>query len=138
MALTLILTTTNTDESPPNPVSHPSKPAFLEGKPVAVKRVSRFLQQKVRNPNAADHCNKDNEICNYIMEGRSTTCCNNKCIDLSNDKKNCGACKNKCAASEECCRGECVNLAYDKRHCGFCYNRCMNNGLCIYGTCDYA
>ncbi|MFS7985318.1 putative stigma-specific protein Stig1 [Helianthus anomalus] len=55
------------------------------------KRVSRFLAEN-KNPRAADHCNKDNEIC-YILEGKNSTCCNNKCMDLSEDKHNCGACK---------------------------------------------
>ncbi|KAL3819603.1 hypothetical protein ACJIZ3_005508 [Penstemon smallii] len=133
MSLTLFISTNKV-------ASHPSEPdSQTSVKTVAGKRVSRFLQQKTRNPNAADHCNKDNEVCNYItFEGRNTTCCNNKCLDLKYDNKNCGACKKKCAVSEECCRGECVNLAYDKRHCGYCNNRRKNDGICIYGTCDYA
>lgn len=130
--ITLILTTQNLQQSPP------VEPASLERKPAHAKRVSRFLQQKARNPNAADHCHMDNEVCDYIMEGRNSTCCNNKCVDLEYDSNNCGACKNKCAATETCCRGECVNLAFDKRHCGFCNSKCMKNGLCIYGICDYA
>ncbi|KAH6794492.1 Stigma-specific Stig1 family protein [Perilla frutescens var. hirtella] len=131
MALTLILTANN---SPPPP-SPPSKPAAT-----ATARVSRFLQQKGRNPNAADHCNKDREICSYILDnGRNaTTCCNNKCVDLGEDDKNCGACKKKCAFTETCCRGECVLIAFDKRHCGACNHRCMEGGYCIYGLCDYA
>ncbi|MFS7985313.1 putative stigma-specific protein Stig1 [Helianthus anomalus] len=100
------------------------------------KRVSRFLAEN-KNPRAADHCNKDNEIC-YILEGKNSTCCNNKCMDLSEDKHNCGACKNKCKFTNSCCRGECVNLAYDKRHCGSCGNKCMHGGYCIYGLCNYA
>ncbi|KAI5674778.1 hypothetical protein M9H77_15142 [Catharanthus roseus] len=104
------------------------------------KRLSRFLAEtKPRNPRAADHCNKDNEICNnYLIEGRNSTCCNNKCMDLGYDNHNCGACKKKCLVTESCCRGQCVNLSYDKRHCGFCNNRCMPGGICIYGICDYA
>ncbi|KAL4554086.1 hypothetical protein LXL04_039793 [Taraxacum kok-saghyz] len=100
------------------------------------KRVSRFLAEE-KNPRAADHCNKNDEIC-YILEGKNSTCCNNKCMDLSEDKHNCGACKNKCKFTSSCCRGECVNLAYDKRHCGSCGNKCMPGGYCIYGLCNYA
>ncbi|XP_076929290.1 stigma-specific STIG1-like protein 1 [Bidens hawaiensis] len=100
------------------------------------KRVSRFLAEN-KNPRAADHCKKDDEIC-YILEGKNSTCCNNKCMDLSEDKHNCGACKNKCKFTNSCCRGECVNLAYDKRHCGSCGNKCMPGGYCIYGLCNYA
>ncbi|KAL0346060.1 UNVERIFIED_CONTAM: Stigma-specific STIG1-like protein 2 [Sesamum radiatum] len=135
MAVTLILTTKT---SPDEAASQPSEPAFLDKKPVAEKRVSRFLQEKERNPRAADHCHKDNEICDYILEGRNATCCNNKCMDLGYDSNNCGACKKKCAFTESCCRGECVNLAYDKRHCGSCNKKCMPGGYCIYGMCDYA
>ncbi|KAI3675772.1 hypothetical protein L1987_85365 [Smallanthus sonchifolius] len=111
----------------------------LTGPPVVnplPKRVSRFLAEN-KNPRAADHCKKDDEIC-YILEGKNSTCCNNKCMDLSEDKHNCGACKNKCKFTSLCCRGECVNLAYDKRHCGSCGNKCMPGGYCIYGLCNYA
>ncbi|KAL7093089.1 hypothetical protein ACP275_11G021600 [Erythranthe tilingii] len=134
MALTLLFTTQNSISPPPPPEnsSQPIKPAAS-----AVKRVGRFLQQN-ENPRAADHCNKDEEICSQISEGRNTTCCNNKCMDLRFDENNCGACKNKCAFTESCCRGKCVNLAFDKRHCGACNKRCMTGGFCIYGMCDYA
>ncbi|KAI3708585.1 hypothetical protein L2E82_37858 [Cichorium intybus] len=98
---------------------------------------SRFLAEKEANPRAADHCKKDDEIC-YILEGKNSTCCNNKCMDLSEDKHNCGACKNKCKFTRSCCDGECVNLAYDKRNCGSCGTKCMPGGYCIYGLCNYA
>ncbi|KAJ7963772.1 Stigma-specific Stig1 family protein [Quillaja saponaria] len=104
------------------------------------KRVSRFLAEgnsKPRNPKAADHCNKDNEICSLI-EGKNSTCCNNKCMDLSEDNHNCGACKKKCKYTQSCCRGQCVELAYDKRHCGACNHRCKPGEYCVYGLCDYA
>lgn len=99
------------------------------------KRASRFLAEE-RNPRAADHCHKDNEVC--TLQGTNSTCCNNKCMDLSTDKKNCGACKKKCKYTETCCRGECVDITYDKRHCGECNNACSPGGYCIYGLCDYA
>ncbi|KAK9074222.1 hypothetical protein SSX86_006819 [Deinandra increscens subsp. villosa] len=100
-------------------------------------RPSRFLAENQPNPRAADHCNKDDEIC-YVLEGRNSTCCNNKCMDLSEDKHNCGSCKKKCKFTNSCCNGECVNFAYDKRHCGSCGNKCMPGGYCIYGLCNYA
>ncbi|KAK2639773.1 hypothetical protein Ddye_027568 [Dipteronia dyeriana] len=99
------------------------------------KRTSRFLAE-VKNPRAADHCNKDNEVCHY--QNRNSTCCNNKCMDLSTDNHNCGACKNKCKFTQACCRGQCVNLSFDKRHCGHCNNRCEPGQYCVYGMCDYA
>ncbi|KAL8205720.1 hypothetical protein R6Q57_009271 [Mikania cordata] len=100
------------------------------------KRVSRFLAEN-NNPRAAVHCNKDDEICS-VLESKNSTCCNNKCMDLSEDRNNCGSCKHKCKLTNWCCRGECVNLAYDKRHCGSCGNKCMPGGYCIYGLCNYA
>ena len=99
------------------------------------KRVNRFLAEE-RNPRAADHCHKDYEVC--TLQGTNSTCCNNKCLDLATDKKNCGACKKKCKYTDTCCRGECVDTTYDKRHCGECNNRCSPGGYCIYGLCDYA
>ena len=130
MAIAIILTVTFTSNN---------QETTLTGTPVVApfpKRVSRFLAEN-KNPRGADHCKKDDEIC-YILEGKNSTCCNNKCMDLSEDKHNCGACKNKCKFTSSCCRGECVNLAYDKRHCGSCGNKCMPGGYCIYGLCNYA
>ncbi|XP_031106225.1 stigma-specific STIG1-like protein 1 [Ipomoea triloba] len=71
------------------------------------RRVSRFLAED-KNARAADHCKNDDEIC-YVVEGKNSTCCNNKCMDLGYDRHNCGACKNKCKFTTTCCRGECVN-----------------------------
>ncbi|QCD78279.1 Stigma-specific protein Stig1 [Vigna unguiculata] len=100
------------------------------------KRVNRFLAQ-VKNPNAADHCHKDHDVCS--LEGvKNSTCCNNKCIDVGYDKHNCGACKKKCKYTETCCRGECVDTNLDKRHCGECNNRCELGEYCVYGMCGYA
>ncbi|KAI3510211.1 hypothetical protein L1887_25742 [Cichorium endivia] len=130
MAITIVLTTTFISDNHQN-----SLPESLVVKPFP-KRVSRFLAEN-NHPRAADHCKKDDEIC-YILEGKNSTCCNNKCMDLSEDKHNCGACKNKCKFTRSCCRGECVNLAYDKRNCGSCGNKCMPGGYCIYGLCNYA
>ncbi|KAK4415372.1 hypothetical protein Salat_2644600 [Sesamum alatum] len=111
---------------------------FPEGQSVATKGDGRFLKSTV-NPRATNHlCDKDSSVCNFFMEGRNTTCCNNKCIETTYDGDNCGACGQKCALGETCCRGECVNLDYDKRHCGICNNKCKTDGSCVYGICDYA
>nr|VDC75262.1 unnamed protein product [Brassica rapa] len=107
-------------------------------------RPSRFLAQNEvgeRSPSAADHCNKDPEMCSLYGGGGSNstvTCCNNKCIDVASDDKNCGACQNKCKFSQTCCRGQCVYLSYDKRHCGQCNHPCEQDELCVYGLCNYA
>ncbi|KAJ9672176.1 hypothetical protein PVL29_025706 [Vitis rotundifolia] len=99
------------------------------------KRASRFLAVQT-NPRAADHCKKDNEVCD-TSHGTNSTCCNNKCVYLQTDKDNCGTCKNKCKYTQSCCRGQCVYLSMDKRHCGKCNNRCKKGDDCIFGMCDY-
>ncbi|RZC91801.1 hypothetical protein C5167_027866 [Papaver somniferum] len=104
------------------------------------KRISRFLKEEVKpkNPRAASHCNKNDNVC-YAEGSPGTTCCNNKCVNLTSDSDNCGACKSKCKFyTETCCNGICVNLSYDKRHCGRCNNKCTTGGICLYGNCDYA
>ncbi|MCD7466020.1 hypothetical protein HAX54_002344 [Datura stramonium] len=139
MVLAIAITTTTTtrtiiekSESTDQAVEKTSIPTLPP-----LKR-SRFLAEQ-KNPRAADHCHKDNEVCRALeIGGKNTTCCNNKCVDLSYDDRNCGACKKKCPFTETCCRGECVNLSFDKRHCGYCNNRCMTHGYCFYGICDYA
>uniref|UniRef100_A0A3Q7GN53 Stigma-specific Stig1 family protein n=2 Tax=Solanum lycopersicum TaxID=4081 RepID=A0A3Q7GN53_SOLLC len=141
MALAITIITTITTTTTPEITG--SKKAPIPTLPPLKKKLvaSRFLAEQVKpkNPRAADHCHKDNEICTALeIGGKNTTCCNNKCINLSYDDHNCGACKKKCPFTETCCRGECVNLSFDKRHCGYCNNRCMTGGYCFYGICDYA
>ncbi|KAI3769146.1 hypothetical protein L6452_00246 [Arctium lappa] len=130
LAITLAITFTGSDRE-----TSLAEPSPSVAKPFP-KRVSRFLAE-TKNPRAVDRCNKDDEVC-YVLEGRNSTCCKNKCMDLSQDKHNCGACKNKCKFTRSCCGGECVNLAYDKRNCGSCGTKCMPGGYCIYGLCNYA
>ncbi|GAV81963.1 Stig1 domain-containing protein [Cephalotus follicularis] len=100
-------------------------------------RVSRFLANTEPNAREDGHCHKNNEIC-YVHTGYKSTCCNNKCMDLSTDKNNCGECKKKCKYTESCCSGKCVDLAFYKSHCGRCNNRCSHGEYCVYGMCDYA
>ncbi|XP_024960762.1 stigma-specific STIG1-like protein 1 [Cynara cardunculus var. scolymus] len=125
MAITLTTTATTTATTAITATPFPKRPH------------SRFLAEKERNPRAADHCKDDDTVC-YILEGKNSTCCNNKCMDLTQDRHNCGACKKKCKFTSSCCNGECVNLAYDKRNCGSCGQKCMPGGYCIYGLCNYA
>ncbi|XP_023547467.1 stigma-specific STIG1-like protein 1 [Cucurbita pepo subsp. pepo] len=99
--------------------------------------LSRFLAEKEKNPRSASHCNKNKKMCE-TMYGKGWQCCNNKCVDLRNDKHNCGGCKKKCKYTAECCGGQCVDVAYDKRHCGSCNNRCQRGKFCVYGMCEYA
>ncbi|KAL4269548.1 hypothetical protein GQ457_HM000280 [Hibiscus cannabinus] len=135
--IALATETTGADtERNPTLVPSTTGPPLLP-KPSGFKRVSRFFQQGVGNPRAADHCNKDEEVC-YIQDGVASTCCNNKCVFLATDNHNCGACKRKCKFTQVCCRGECVDIAFDKRHCGACNHRCNPDEYCVYGMCNYA
>nr|GMD86504.1 stigma-specific Stig1 family protein [Ipomoea batatas] len=98
VALTIAISTTKNIDS---------SAVVVKGDTVAAvvppsRRVSRFLAEE-KNPRAADHCKNDDEIC-YVVEGKNSTCCNNKCMDLGYDRHNCGACKNKCKFTTTCCR----------------------------------
>ncbi|KAK7387111.1 hypothetical protein VNO78_27623 [Psophocarpus tetragonolobus] len=146
MALSIALTmkTLTQEEAKPSFVHHDidlpsssSQPTFHQKNLLLPsKRVNRFLAQ-VRNPNAADHCRKDHEICTLVGV-KNSTCCNNKCIDVGYDMHNCGACKYKCKFTKTCCRGQCVDINFDKRHCGECNHRCEVGKYCVYGMCGYA
>ncbi|CAH8363443.1 unnamed protein product [Eruca vesicaria subsp. sativa] len=144
---TAIITTTATRTNPTTETFALKDPFKDLTPPGAFKiRPSRFLAQKdeqgqgpkARNPNAADSCNKDSEICRSSGANSTMTCCNNKCMDLSTDNKNCGACNKKCKYSETCCGGQCVDLSFSKHHCGKCNQLCQKGGFCLYGLCDYA
>ncbi|WCJ32963.1 Stigma-specific Stig1 family protein [Euphorbia peplus] len=128
----------NLEDQNPGFNTNDSKPPKEEHQVLEMpsKRLSRFLAD-VPNPRAADHCNKDSVLC-YVLLGKNYTCCNNKCIDLQTDNKNCGACKNKCKFTQACCSGKCVYLNHDKRHCKTCGNRCKDGEFCIYGMCNYS
>ncbi|XP_013627929.1 PREDICTED: stigma-specific STIG1-like protein 2 [Brassica oleracea var. oleracea] len=144
---TAIITTTTTITNPTTEKFAPKDPFKDLTSPEGVKiRPSRFLAQKdvegqepkARNRNAAERCNKDSEICCSTGANSTMACCNSKCMDLSTDKKNCGACNKKCKFGETCCGGQCVNMSYDKRHCGECYHCCQPGGYCVYGLYNYA
>ncbi|KAI5409256.1 hypothetical protein KIW84_054892, partial [Lathyrus oleraceus] len=143
MALSLTITMKTITQNESNPAStnqdlssQDISPIFLheKNKFLPSKRVSRLLAQ---NPNAPIHCHKDDEICD-LFGAKNATCCNNKCMDLQQDKHNCGACKKHCKFTKKCCRGQCVDTNFDKRHCGGCNNRCKTGNLCVYGMCNYA
>ncbi|XP_047342765.1 stigma-specific STIG1-like protein 2 [Impatiens glandulifera] len=65
-------------------------------------------------------------------------CCKNRCVDVSSDVNNCGACNIRCPFGWQCCRGQCVNTNFNPRHCGSCQHRCPIGRRCIYGMCGYS
>ncbi|CAH8335369.1 unnamed protein product [Eruca vesicaria subsp. sativa] len=139
IAITIIVLISTLSVSNNQKETHMHRQTLLSKEP---HRVSRFLAQNAkngRNANAADHCNKNEEICKSQGSANSTmACCSNKCLDVAYDNDNCGACKNQCKFTQTCCGGECVYLAYDKRHCGECNHRCLVGDFCVYGLCNYA
>lgn len=135
MALSITLTLKSFEKAT---TTTPVVEAVTRTKMLPSRSLSRFLAEDYeKNPRAASHCNKNKKMCE-TKYGKGWECCNNKCVNLMNDKHNCGECKKKCKYTGECCRGQCVEVAYDKRHCGRCDNPCQRGKFCVYGMCEYA
>jgi hypothetical protein len=71
--------------------------------------------------------------------------CDGRCLDTSDDPKNCGACGRSCGTGAcidgQCCDtgwaacgGKCTAVFYDRYNCGSCGNVCPN-GQCASGSC---
>ena len=148
--------------------SHPSKKVCIDG-------------------SCVENCPSGQAICMHMCvtladvniaacEGLTVTCnpgfgqCDKsapKCLDLSQDASNCGACGNKCGDGYVCVAGECaVNSCADDAqtvcsvggenvcinvndnnadHCGACNYKCADNPIanatssaCVAGKCQYA
>jgi hypothetical protein len=83
--------------------------------------------------------------------GAGLTECNNACVDLANDVRNCGICGLVCGPADICSMGQCVvagcapgttncdnrctDLNNDQLNCGACGNRCADGLLCCEGYC---
>ncbi|RZC50666.1 hypothetical protein C5167_019090 [Papaver somniferum] len=84
-------------------------------------------------------CQTNPMICNNNGSPPGTNqCCMKKCVNILEDKNNCGVCGHKCNYSETCCQGRCVNPSYNPRHCGSCNNRCNKGASCSFGLCNYS
>jgi hypothetical protein len=87
--------------------------------------------------------------------GGTSKCCNQKCIDVSTDKNNCGACGKVCglgslcqggsctcqgavcAQGQVCCPGTgCKNLMNDAENCGGCGSPCGDGESCFNSQCQ--
>jgi hypothetical protein len=90
-------------------------------------------------------------ITKSITCSSDTVNCNNKCVDLRTDNKNCGLCNTSCAIYESCtngrcmttcvsgytsCTGGCYDLLTNAKHCGDCLNACPVGLICYYGQCS--
>ncbi|QHO06065.1 hypothetical protein S83_046237 [Arachis hypogaea] len=61
--------------------------------------------------------------------------CDEKKVDFTSDRNNCGRCGHKCNHKKTCCEGKCVNLKTNEKHCGKCCTKCTNKQTCLKGTC---
>jgi hypothetical protein len=62
--------------------------------------------------------------------------CGDRCVNLQNNERHCGSCRNRCGSNQTCCKGRCVNLQNNERHCGSCLNRCLEGKECVGGVCQ--
>ncbi|MBL8603387.1 MAG: hypothetical protein JNK72_15790 [Myxococcales bacterium] len=75
--------------------------------------------------------------------------CGDRCVLLSFDQSNCGACGHRCPEGADCangqcrcnpgytltCEGRCTNPMADNNHCGACGQRCVRGQICSGGRC---
>lgn len=74
--------------------------------------------------------------------------CDGRCVDVSSDPRNCGACGAQCLGAQACvdglcgcpagtesCGGDCVTLEDDSAHCGACFTACPSGAECSAGAC---
>lgn len=78
--------------------------------------------------------------------------CGDICVDLTNDRSNCGACGTSCPFAVQCvnarcddgncamgelrCAGECANPMTSPDHCGGCNQPCDRGFACVAGRCS--
>ncbi|MCL7035400.1 hypothetical protein MKW94_025618 [Papaver nudicaule] len=84
-------------------------------------------------------CEINPAICKKANNGSppgSNQCCKKKCVNILEDRDNCGVCGHKCKYSEMCCQGRCVNPSFNPTHCGSCNNHCKKGAYCTFGLCN--
>ncbi len=81
--------------------------------------------------------------------GKGQAYCSEKCVNINDDRDNCGQCGRNCASGKTCqegvckscpagttfCGNECVNLQTSRENCGKCGNACIGIGACMAGEC---
>ncbi|XP_019168734.1 PREDICTED: stigma-specific STIG1-like protein 1 [Ipomoea nil] len=109
--------------------------------PTSLRGIGHFLAQKGKEKKAEktrnQTCNKNPRICR-AKGSPGPDCCKKKCVNVMNDRQNCGLCGKKCRYNETCCRGKCVSTLFDKNNCGGCRKKCKKGTTCVYGMCSYA
>ncbi|HIA03263.1 MAG TPA: hypothetical protein EYN66_15380, partial [Myxococcales bacterium] len=76
--------------------------------------------------------------------------CSGKCVDITNNTANCGACGSACASGQSCvsgsctlvcpsglsnCSGKCVDTTNNTANCGACGSACAVGQSCVSGSC---
>ncbi len=106
-----------------------------------------FVTGKCEMCPGSSQCDAVTAICINCSGGR--TPCNGRCVRLSSDRNNCGACGVRCKTNEYCssgscrrcahpkrvCSNRCIDVSFDERNCGRCGNRCSGGQVCDYGRC---
>lgn len=69
-----------------------------------------------------------------------TTKCRGRCVDLTSDVYNCGACSLQCANGQVCLNGQCpvpacTDTMNDRTNCGACGRLCEDGASCVGGVC---
>jgi len=81
--------------------------------------------------------------------GKGEAYCSEKCVNINDDRDNCGQCGHNCASGKTCqggvckscpagttfCGDECVDLQSSDENCGACGNECIGIGKCTGGEC---
>ncbi|XP_058745054.1 stigma-specific STIG1-like protein 4 [Vicia villosa] len=74
-------------------------------------------------------------ICSTGTFPPKSICCGNRCVDIANDRNNCGMCGVNCPLNWQCCNRLCVNINLSPLNCGGCGRICPIGRLCRYGMC---
>jgi len=71
--------------------------------------------------------------CGISCPGIQPKCCQNSCVDLDNDVKNCGECLQSCSLGQFCCGGVCATPS--SQNCEGCGIPCPPNTICQDSKC---
>jgi len=135
--------------------------------PVCYAKAEAKLLKAVAKANDAGPCNGstdalrgESQRCVIQYLGNLTlpvcdaglTACGTECVNLADDKTNCGACDAVCELQETCasgscivptctgvqenCAGTCKDVDSDEANCGGCGVTCTGTDICVSGACS--
>ena len=82
-------------------------------------------------------CSPGHKCCNVLVETSGGLRGVWKCINVTNDKENCGNCRHKCSHGEKCCGGSCCSSVCCNGKCCGPLGKCKN-GKCCFSKGDVA